>query len=140
MFGKVYTLLPTHRQPERMRPQFQSHTITSRVFHLTRKPSFRWIAGATVVVGLLLWFLVLPSVFVWDRYPGPPFFGSDPPPIHPYPPHRPPVADPTLHPPTQPSSRAVAVRDAFLHAYNGYTRYAMGYDELRPVSGGKINK
>lgn len=141
MFGKMYTLLPTHRQPERMRSWFQS--TSSLASHLSRKPSFRWIASATVVVGVL-WFLVLPSPYIKDSYLGSPFFGSDSrpteyPPIHPYPPSNPPVIDPALNPPTQLSSRAVAVRDAFVHAYNGYTRYALGFDELRPVSGGKAN-
>ncbi|KAI6024438.1 glycoside hydrolase family 47 protein [Pisolithus marmoratus] len=37
------------------------------------------------------------------------------------------------------SARSDAVRDAFLHAYKGYTQYAWGYDELRPKSGGRAN-
>ncbi|KAG6335737.1 hypothetical protein ID866_3361 [Astraeus odoratus] len=36
-------------------------------------------------------------------------------------------------------TRADAVRDAFLHAFNGYATYAWGFDELRPVSGGKAD-
>ncbi|KAL4066005.1 glycoside hydrolase family 47 protein [Scleroderma citrinum] len=153
----MHALLPTHRQPERIGPWFQS--ITSLASNLTRKPLFRWIVTAIVVVGVL-WFFVLPSVFLGDGYLGSPFYGFGPPPaeyppIHPYPPPKPPILepllepeldppnlpipDPELGPPGPPSSRAIAVRDAFLHAYNGYTQYASGFDELRPVSGGKAN-
>jgi ER degradation enhancer, mannosidase alpha-like 2 len=38
-------------------------------------------------------------------------------------------------PPGQPA-RAAAVREAFLHAWNGYRQYAWGHDELRPLSKG----
>jgi len=36
-----------------------------------------------------------------------------------------------------PSSKAIAkqVRDEFLHAWNGYKRFAWGYDEVLPISG-----
>jgi hypothetical protein len=37
-------------------------------------------------------------------------------------------------------SRANAVKDAFVHAYEGYMRHAEGYDELLPVKGGRVNK
>ncbi|KAH7914600.1 glycoside hydrolase family 47 protein [Hygrophoropsis aurantiaca] len=37
------------------------------------------------------------------------------------------------------SQRATEVRDAFLHAYDGYKKHAAGHDELLPVSGGKVN-
>jgi len=30
--------------------------------------------------------------------------------------------------------RQAAVREAFLHAWNGYRTYAWGHDELKPVS------
>ncbi|MBV8197907.1 MAG: glycoside hydrolase family 47 protein, partial [Candidatus Eremiobacteraeota bacterium] len=35
-----------------------------------------------------------------------------------------------------PKARVVAqqVREEFLHAWNGYKRFAWGYDEVRPVS------
>ena len=32
------------------------------------------------------------------------------------------------------ASRAEQVREAFLHAYHGYERYAFPHDELRPIS------
>ena len=39
--------------------------------------------------------------------------------------------------PAMPSPRAIArqVRDEFVHAWNGYKRFAWGHDEVRPVSG-----
>lgn len=33
-------------------------------------------------------------------------------------------------------SQADAVKEAFQHAWNGYTKYAFPHDELRPVSNG----
>ncbi|KAF8623213.1 hypothetical protein AX15_006451 [Amanita polypyramis BW_CC] len=41
--------------------------------------------------------------------------------------------------PTISSERAQSVREAFLHAYNGYRTHAFPYDELLPVSGSKVN-
>lgn len=38
------------------------------------------------------------------------------------------------------SKRAQSVREAFLHAYRGYRDYAFPFDELLPVSGGRVNK
>ena len=35
-----------------------------------------------------------------------------------------------------PAAEAAAVREAFLHAWNGYERYAWGHDELLPLSRG----
>ncbi|KAH6916030.1 mannosyl-oligosaccharide alpha-1,2-mannosidase [Coprinopsis sp. MPI-PUGE-AT-0042] len=36
-------------------------------------------------------------------------------------------------------SRANAVKDAFVYAYEGYTKHAEGYDELLPIKGGRVN-
>jgi hypothetical protein len=38
------------------------------------------------------------------------------------------------------STRAAQVREAYLHAWNGYQKLAAPYDELLPVSDGKVNK
>jgi mannosyl-oligosaccharide alpha-1,2-mannosidase len=38
------------------------------------------------------------------------------------------------------TDRSVQVRDAFLHAYHGYERFAFPNDELRPLSNTSINK
>jgi mannosidase alpha-like ER degradation enhancer 2 len=38
--------------------------------------------------------------------------------------------------PAGPDAEAAAVRDAFLHAWQGYERYAWGHDELLPLSRG----
>lgn len=35
--------------------------------------------------------------------------------------------------------RAEAVKEAFLHAYQGYKQYAWGHDELLPKSNGSFN-
>lgn len=35
--------------------------------------------------------------------------------------------------------RAEKVKDAFVHAFEGYTRHAAGYDELLPIVGGSVN-
>jgi len=32
------------------------------------------------------------------------------------------------------NARAGAIKEAFLHSWNGYTKYAFGFDELSPVS------
>src|SRR3954451_12013741 len=36
--------------------------------------------------------------------------------------------------------RRDSVKNGFLHAWRGYTKYAWGYDELRPVSNAGRNK
>ncbi|KAI6010684.1 glycoside hydrolase family 47 protein [Pisolithus orientalis] len=140
----IYSLLPTHRQPERMRSWCSSFQTT----HLTGRHYARWIAGGVTFIGVL-WFIVLPSLFGRGKYMGPPFHDLGPPPPppaqhHPVLPESPPEVEidyPPPHPPQSApnSARSDAVRDAFLHAYNGYTRYAWGFDELRPKSGGKAN-
>ncbi|EGO22334.1 glycoside hydrolase family 47 protein [Serpula lacrymans var. lacrymans S7.9] len=46
------------------------------------------------------------------------------------------------YPPEPPeiwAERAVQVKKAFLHAYHGYERYAAPWDELKPVTHGKVN-
>ncbi len=39
-----------------------------------------------------------------------------------------------------PNKRANAVKDSFLHAWNGYVTHAWGRDELKPVSVGHATK
>jgi hypothetical protein len=36
--------------------------------------------------------------------------------------------------------RSEAVREAFLHAYGGYEKYAFGADELKPLNNDSVNK
>lgn len=38
------------------------------------------------------------------------------------------------------NERANKVKGAFMHAYRGYMQHAAGWDELLPVSKGKVNK
>lgn len=140
----VYSLLPIYRQPERVRSWCNSFQAT----YFTGRHYVRWIAGGVTFIGIL-WFIVLPSLFGHGQPMGAPFHGLGPPPSphHPAPLKSPlhgtevGVEDPPLRLPQSPSSsaRADAVRDAFLHAYKGYTQYAWGYDELRPKSGGRAN-
>ncbi|KAI5984317.1 glycoside hydrolase [Pisolithus albus] len=140
----VYSLLPIHRQPERVRSWCNSLQAT----YPSGRHYVRWIAGGVTFVGIL-WFIVLPSLFGHGQPMGPPFHDLGPPPSphHPLPLKSPlhgsevEVEDPPLRLPQSHSSsaRANAVRDAFLHAYKGYTQYAWGYDELRPKSGGRAN-
>lgn len=66
----------------------------------------------------------------YGRHPTPP--GSHPRPSKSRPPYKGPV--------TVWSSRADQVRNAYLHAWNGYQRLAAPADELLPVSGGKVDK
>ncbi|KAI0773224.1 glycoside hydrolase [Trametes elegans] len=65
--------------------------------------------------------------------PHPPFGGIFPPP--------PPPGGPPTHtrPASKWSERADSVKDAFSHAYRGYTEYAGSQDELLPVSNGSVN-
>ena len=37
-------------------------------------------------------------------------------------------------------ARAEAVKEAFLHAYHGYEKYAMPADELKPLTNSSVNK
>ncbi|KAF9006005.1 seven-hairpin glycosidase [Cyathus striatus] len=74
-----------------------------------------------------------------------------PPPLQVYGPHtHPPIEGSSNHPrpyhPSRPigphtkwSERADAVRNSFIHAWENYQTYAAGYDEVLPVSGGKVN-
>ncbi|KAF8637671.1 hypothetical protein AX17_002737 [Amanita inopinata Kibby_2008] len=49
------------------------------------------------------------------------------------------LANSTHQQPTRWSKRAQHVRDAFKHAYKGYQKHALPYDELRPVTGSGVN-
>ncbi len=108
---------------------------------IRKKRVFRLIPVG-VVATCLLWGLI--HLTVYPSGPDHPWFYPPPmgshdglgrhPPPQPYkPPPRPPH-------PTKWSQRADAVRDAFLHAYRGYMKYAGSNDELLPVSNGAVNK
>ncbi|KAJ6607001.1 glycoside hydrolase [Mycena sp. CBHHK59/15] len=57
--------------------------------------------------------------------------------------HRVPRFDPPLGTPPQPpevlSARALAVKEAYMHAYSGYKKDAWTFDELKPLSGESVN-
>ncbi|KAI0741365.1 glycoside hydrolase [Daedaleopsis nitida] len=95
---------------------------------------------ATCVLWALMHFTVYPGADLSDTH-----WLYAPPDLHPHggqgmnppsPPFRPP---PPHGEHTKWSARADAVRDAFLHAYAGYTKYAGSNDELLPVSNGAVN-
>lgn len=49
----------------------------------------------------------------------------------------------TVHKPPPSSiwdARANQVKEAYLHAFSGYQKHAAPYDELLPISGGRVNK
>ncbi|KAL1667972.1 glycoside hydrolase [Schizophyllum commune] len=108
-------------------------------------------SGAAIIVAL--W--VLAGVFGPFGPPHPALFDHPPPPPPPPPPFVPlhePVPPPPfvpLHEPVRPpptpeeaktwAARADLVRNAFVHAYNGYRRQAFGHDEVRPVSGKTVD-
>ena len=110
------------------------------------RPALRWISWVLVSIGFL-W--ICGALFV--NFAPPPLHGYIPSVDtllrggHPHPsyytphtpvpqnPHKPLKSHPT-------SSRADQVRQAFLHAYSGYQKQALLYDELLPVDGGKVNK
>ncbi|KAF5355334.1 hypothetical protein D9758_006055 [Tetrapyrgos nigripes] len=94
----------------------------------------RWIPLVLGIVGFL-WFTG-PALFS-----GPPphhgdHFGLPGPPSHP---HRPPLRIKPSNPDSVWPKRATKVKEAFVHAYSGYRRYAFEADELKPVSGKKHN-
>ncbi|KAG6890086.1 hypothetical protein C0995_012035 [Termitomyces sp. Mi166 len=98
--------------------------------------------------------LVIVSIFTISRFLTPQYHAYVPPPYipgqhesHP----RPPPPLPWIHPGPRPiqnvptgtdpkwSARADKVKEAFVHAYDGYRHHAFPNDELRPVSGTGIN-
>ncbi|KAF8159589.1 glycoside hydrolase family 47 protein [Crassisporium funariophilum] len=102
----------------------------------TSKPLIRifpWVVGCTIV----LWIFVLradrPPLRVYSPLPHPPFDGHKPRPFHP--PHRPQQESPLK----TWAERTNSVRKSFIHAYSGYRHLAAPYDELLPVTGGKVN-
>ncbi|KAG6869228.1 hypothetical protein C0993_009092 [Termitomyces sp. T159_Od127] len=50
------------------------------------------------------------------------------------------MTPPPYRPDPKWSDRAEKVKQAFVHAYDGYRQYALPDDELRPLSGTSINK
>ena len=106
-------------------------TISRMLHNLDRRfRSARYItaAVAAVLVVSTLYYIQIPvGLHPPDRFSA---WGSPPRPWqHPITPSSP-VWD----------ARAAQVKQAYLHAYEGYLKYAEGYDELRPLSTTGINK
>ncbi|GLB41878.1 putative glycosyl hydrolase 47 family protein [Lyophyllum shimeji] len=120
-----------------------------KIHSFVGRPLLRWLSWAFVSV-LILW---VAGPFVVNFFRPPPYAYIPPPdrgehhrphPHHPPPPWlRPPPTPPNKqHPEIQPTvwaSRAGKVKDAFVHAYQGYRKHALPYDELLPVTGKKVN-
>ena len=108
---------------------------------VARAPSYV-TAALSIGVFVCLLFLFTPPGFFHGFGPrpghGPP--GPPPPPKWKWPPL---MNDQSPKP--KPSgvdwaARAENVKNSFLHAYHGYEKYAMPFDELQPVSNGSVNK
>lgn len=101
------------------------------------RPLLRWIPFAIVS-------LVIVSLFAFVRFQSPQFQPYESPPGQHKLPSRPYPASRPVQPPHRQdqnwSARADKVKQAFVHAYDGYRQYALPDDELRPLSGTGINK
>lgn len=88
--------------------------------------------------------LVLGSaLFLWTLlpYPRPPLHGRPRPGFrYPHERHPRPRPYPPPHPHTIWQERAEKVKGAFLHAYDGYLKYAASHDELLPLSNAAVDK
>ncbi|KAG5647834.1 hypothetical protein DXG03_007758 [Asterophora parasitica] len=110
------------------------------------RPLLRWLTWAVVCI-VVLWMF---GPFMVDIVRPPPPYSQMPYAPHEDAGHRPPLRPlgPALRPLPPPmaqpeatiwSARADKVRDAFIHAYDGYKSRALPSDELAPVSGTKVN-
>ncbi|KAG6854248.1 hypothetical protein C0991_008941 [Blastosporella zonata] len=123
---------------------------------LIGRPLLRWITWAVFsaivvsIFGPFLLRLLNPDFHAYSPPPPPPlipghheFVPRPPPPLpwmRPGPPPKSP-AESAVTPPIDPkwSVRAAMVRDAFVHAYEGYKQHALPNDELQPLTGDGIN-
>jgi mannosyl-oligosaccharide alpha-1,2-mannosidase len=142
-------MLPTHRL--RTEVSFSGSAVHSIKLYVN-KPSSRWLLLCLAFAGSL-WFLGPYFLRLDDQFRhhphGHPHHQNFPPVIdeHGRHPPRPGARPRPLRPvPTQIGSstiwtaRAGQVKDAYLHAWNGYQKLAAPFDELLPVSDGKVNK
>lgn len=124
-FLSAFVMLPTYRRPWNEVQHSGSAIHTLKLYF--SKPSFRWLFFCFAFV-TSLWFL---GPFLLHMSGSPPY-------RHRSPHRRPPPLSKV--PSTIWSIRADQVKNAFLHAWDGYQRLAVPADELLPVSGGKVNK
>lgn len=139
-------MLPTHARRPHIFVDPESASPPKRSSFVGR-PLVRWISWFFVFI-VILWmfgplivnFASPPPLYDHGR---PPHHAGEHRPPHPHlhsgwmPP--PPLPHPQAHP-TMWAGRAERVREAFVHAYAGYQKHALPYDELLPVSGEKVNK
>ncbi|KAF5383721.1 hypothetical protein D9615_003586 [Tricholomella constricta] len=134
-------MLPSHSGRPLARPRIYVDPESGappKVSSFVGRPLLRWLTWAVVCL-VLLWMF---GPFIVDLVRPSPYYaphaGPRPPPRPPGLRPPPPKPQPEPHP-TMWSARADKVRDAFVHAYEGYRTHALPYDELSPVSGKKIN-
>ena len=112
---------------------------STRLISVLRLKPFRVLSrsGFLIILGTItcLWLIFAQFGSVPFRS-GPPF----PPPSRPPPGFRPPPFDGSQAGPEEWAARAEKVKEAFLHAYHGYEKYASPNDELLPLSNGSVNK
>ncbi|KAF9244675.1 glycoside hydrolase [Melanogaster broomeanus] len=129
-------MLPIARQPQQLRAS--SPSVLTQVKYLAGRPSIRWLLIGLVVLSTL-WLVAAPVLLRHEKHFGPPHLVEpvvQPAYLSPPPPNE---IQPSYSLSNLTSPRAEAVREAFRHAYNGYTKYAGTYDELKPISGEKVN-
>ncbi|KAF9453575.1 glycoside hydrolase family 47 protein [Macrolepiota fuliginosa MF-IS2] len=104
---------------------------------MVKRPLVRFIP--LLIAGFVaIWLFLPPFIGPPSHIPhqGPYQFNSGKRPQQ-YRPYPPPPRPPSQQ--TQWEERAQRVRDAFVHAWNGYQKHAAGWDELTPIDGGKVN-
>ena len=112
---------------------------SARLFSVLRLKPFRALSRSWFLIALgavtSLW-LIIAQFGSFPFRSGPPF----PPPSRPPPGFRPPPFDGSQVGSEEWAARADKVKEAFLHAYHGYEKFASPSDELLPISNGSINK
>ncbi|KAL0570546.1 hypothetical protein V5O48_011413 [Marasmius crinis-equi] len=117
-----------------MRPPSPS---LSQALRLWAGKPIRWVPP--LLSFTFIFWLFGPSLFHFGPLPPPPHHGFHglPPPIgHP---HRPPFRKPFEDSSGLWQYRANEVRNAFIHAYEGYKKHAWRADELKPVTSEKVD-
>lgn len=110
-------MLPFHNRQTSFPPKRKVLSLQNLQFFYSR-PVLRWLPYLFCLV-LTVW-LFGPYLVGYGRHTLP--FSADP-------------AEPEVL-----SARAQMVREAYVHAYSSYKRDAWTFDELKPISGGSVNK
>lgn len=113
---------------------------------LFARPILRWLALASLLLITFYFLFPQPNLFR-SLVPDPPTLDLETPPelIQEQPPLHEPPLEVSIPPsggklPSLWASRKAEVRDAYIHALNGYKKHAFPSDELMSISGRKSNK